>query len=111
MTAQSRPKPTWQTDECPTWCVTEHRENDHPQDRFHDSHGIYLPAILGIPDETQADPAPEAVELLVVRSRRCGTNEDWVFIGEPDRPRQRLLLSAESAARLITALATTTSEA
>lgn len=100
MSAASRPRPSWQTDECPAWCVVEHREDDRPADRVHDSAGTYLHAILRRVETGEA----EATELLVAASRRCGSHDDWIFIGEPEKRGQHLALSRESARRLSVAL-------
>lgn len=91
-------RPSWQHDECPSWCITHHDEDDLPEDRFHDSVSIYLPAV--IPDLSSPTKPAVATELMIVTSRRYGTSEDWVFIGQPDVVRNGLTLSPESARRL-----------
>lgn len=83
---------------CPIWCVVDHQPDDHPDDRWHDSASSHVDVIVRLPDST------EASELTIVTSRRFGESDDWTFIGEPDRNRQRLELSRESAQRLATAL-------
>ena len=96
MAPGSRGRPSWQADGCPPWCVSEHREDDHPDDRFHDSAPALVPSVLG-PDGVAAD-------LLVVTSRRCDTANDWVFVGHPERAAEGLVLSRESARRLARAI-------
>lgn len=96
MAAASSSRPSWQTDLCPAWCVVEHQEDDPPSDRVHDSAGRYVQAVLA---DARGHPQVPA-ELLVMLSRRCGTGDDWVFVGEPEREGQHLVLSRESAVRL-----------
>lgn len=90
--APEHERPSWQVDECPAWCVTLHAEPDLLDDRFHDSAPHYLTAVLG--DRTGGD------DLLVITSRRCGTTDDWTYVGPPERVRDGLLLSPETAHRL-----------
>lgn len=100
MTSTANDKPTWQDDECPPWCATEHHEADPPEDRFHDSATRYVPVRLGVRDAGQIANVATPAELFVVTSRRCGDHDDWTFVGEPDRHGQHLMLSKESARRL-----------
>lgn len=102
MAAASRPRPSWQADPCPAWCAVEHREDDPPPDRVHDSVGRYVRVVLA---ESQGH-AQVSAELLVMLSRRCDETAEWVFVGEPERDGQHLVLSRESAARVTQALAT-----
>lgn len=102
MSAKSRSRPSWQRDECPPWCVVEHREADPPDDRVHDSVGAYVSAVVRRPGSTVG----ESTELLVILSRRCGELDDWVFLGEPERLGQHVTLSRDSAARVTSTLAT-----
>lgn len=99
----SSSKPSWQRDDCPAWCVSEHREDDLPDDRFHDSAATRVPAV--VPDVNKPLNPAHPVELHVVTSRRCETDEDWVFIGQPDLVRRGFSLSRESAQRLAAAVA------
>lgn len=96
MAATSNSKPTWQDDECPSWCATQHREDDLPEDRVHDSPPVYVPVVVG--------PPPEAAELLIITSRRCGTTDDWTFVGRPDQTVHAFTISPESARRMAQAL-------
>lgn len=100
MTAHRTSRPSWQHDACPSWCVVEHAEHDLPDDRIHDSTNIDVRAVLG-PAHARGRP----VDLSLVMSRRCGELDDWVLVGEPERDGQFLLLSRDSAARVVGALA------
>lgn len=101
MSAPPHPRPSWQRDDCPAWCVVDHRESDPPDDRVHDSAGVYVPAVV----RRSESAADEAIELLVLLSRRHGEPDDWVFLGEPDRLGQHVTLSRESAIRVTSTLA------
>lgn len=96
MAATSSCRPSWQSDACPAWCVVEHQEDDPVPDRVHDSAGQYVPVVLAEPHGGARAPT----ELLVMLSRRCGESHEWVFVGEPERDGQRIVLSRESAVRL-----------
>ena len=101
MTAHSTSRPSWQLDACPPWCVVEHAELDGPDDRYHDSVTLHVPATLG-PGPSHAS----TTDLVVVMSRRCDEPDYWVLVGEPERDGQHLYLTRDSAARIATALRT-----
>jgi hypothetical protein len=69
--AQEKPRPSWQAEACPSWCVVPHRENDHPDDRYHDSEFSRV-NLTTEPPETEvidgvtygADDVPELSALL-----------------------------------------------
>lgn len=42
---ESAQRPTWQHSDCPAWCVQEHQETDHPDDRSHVSEAICVPVV------------------------------------------------------------------
>ncbi len=97
-------RPSWQRDTCPPWCASAHHEGDPPDDRHHDGRPRYVPLLLGIrpPGASSYEAVP--TELLAVRTRRHGTSEDWIYVGEPDRARQHLVVTPEGARRLIETL-------
>lgn len=96
-----RDRPSWQLDDCPTWCVGGHREDDHPDDRVHRSLGVTVPVTA------RATTFPggarrvdvEVVDLDIGISRADGERQTWFYVGSgPDR---YLELSGESASRLL----------
>lgn len=93
-------RPSWQRDTCPPWCATVHHEDDPPEDRHHDGTAHDVPLLLGIraPGTSSYEAVP--TEVLAVRTRRHGEREDWIYVGEPDRVRQHLVVTPEGARRL-----------
>lgn len=97
-------RPRWLHEPCPSWCASTHRDDDAPDDRHHEGTPHYLPVVIGVREQGSARPRPLTTDLLVVRTRRCGEPEEWVFVGEPDQQRQHLVLAPDSARRVATAL-------
>ena len=98
-------RPSWQVDPCPAWCAGGHREGDHPDDRQHRSASLAVPVVLRR-TELAADSlrrTVEAADFEVGLSRVDGEPETWLYLG--DGPGRSLELSAESAHRLIEAVA------
>lgn len=96
MTQEGVHRPTWQTEPCPPWCVTDHREDDLVADRIHDSHAVTLSAWT--PDDTEADAVPR--ELFIAAYKRNDSTETWVYLGHPDPRAGGITLALDSAARL-----------
>lgn len=87
---------------CPPWCAGEHREADHPDDRYHDSPTTPVPVIFAERDR-EAGPgqwAMEPGEIAITTSQHIESDDVVVFIGREDRLDQQLNLTVESAARL-----------
>jgi hypothetical protein len=95
MAPPTAPRPSWQSQACPPWCVVRHRESDQPDDRVHESPARSLPV-------TAHDA--RTTELLLALSRPDASQTDWVFVGEARRDGQHLHLSRESALALAGAL-------
>lgn len=102
----TKPRASWQSEPCPPWCVRVHADDDHPDDRYHDSAETQVPAILAErkPDEGPGRWVHEEAEVTIVTSRYADATEMVTFIGSGDRHDQQLSLSPESAARLAAAL-------
>lgn len=101
------PKPAkWQTKPCPPWCAREHRDNDHPDDRFHDSARTVVPTIFAQPDRVAARGRwiLESDDLTIVTSQHEKNATAITFIGREDRVGQELMMAPESAARLAESL-------
>jgi hypothetical protein len=92
--------PTWLTETCPSWCVREHHEQDHPDDRYHQSETSFFPAVAAARDTVRVTVSMRGMDLTVWMGQYVGESLTWVVI-EPDEARTpRLILSAESAISL-----------
>ncbi|WP_244931802.1 hypothetical protein [Nocardioides sp. W7] len=99
------PTPSWLVEPCPPWCVREHREDDHPEDRYHQSQASHLPVVAGSTDTIPMTDSLEAVDVVVRRGRHLGEVVEWLAIESDDLRSLRLLLTVESATALTSALA------
>jgi hypothetical protein len=93
-------RPSWATAPCPAWCEAEHDEDDHPDDREHESKHHDVPGVVRV-DESAGTCQGEAATLDVVRHQHVGDHEQWVFVGDD---RRWLDVSLETAMRLRDAL-------
>jgi hypothetical protein len=92
--------PTWLTEACPSWCVREHCEQDHPDDRYHQSETSFVPVVTAVRDTVPITASMRGIDLTIWMGQYVGESLVWVVI-EPDEVRTpRLVLSAESAISL-----------
>jgi hypothetical protein len=97
--------PTWLAETCPSWCVREHREQDHPDDRYHQSETSFVPVVAAVRDTVPIAASMRGIDLTVWMGQYVGESLVWMVI-EPDGPRTpRLILSAESAMSLSSEIA------
>jgi len=79
-------RPSWQVTECPAWCVVEHQEDDHPDDRTHRDAGVDIPVVTRRRhyerDELVADV--ECGYFTLGRWQRDGEHEVWISLGDND---------------------------
>ncbi|WP_244931823.1 hypothetical protein [Nocardioides sp. W7] len=99
------PAPSWSIEPCPPWCVREHREDDHPEDRYHQGEAAQLPVVAGHTDTIPMTATLQAVELTIRQGRHHGHALEWLAIEADDQHSLRLLLTLESARSLTTHLA------
>lgn len=99
----------WQSAPCPSWCTQRHHDDDHPDDRYHDS--VAVPVASTVMQRDRAAGPGQWVEvpaeLTVVTSRHAdpaSTAETVTFIGRADRTDQQLQLSPGSAKHLAEAI-------
>lgn len=101
-------KPTWLDPACPPWCVREHLEDDHPDDRRHQSVEEVLPVVRGEfpgPEGSGPDGGPAVQEnWLVVGHRAAGGDSVWVHLGQEEGRQISIDLDRDSAQRLLDAL-------
>lgn len=96
----------WQTEPCPSWCIREHHDDDHPDDRYHDSIATEVPTLFAARDHA-AGPgqwAMDSGDLMIITSRHVDSTEVITFVGRDDRLGQALTMTPDSAARLAEAL-------
>ncbi|WGX97977.1 DUF6907 domain-containing protein [Nocardioides sp. L-11A] len=97
-------RPTWLDEPCPSWCLREHDEDDHPEDREHRGEPVDLAVVATGEDAVPVTDALAPLDLIVQLHRRVGAPVEWVSI-EPAEARQpRLALTRGSARALATAL-------
>lgn len=89
-------RPTWLTEACPPWCVAEHRQHDHPDDRVHRGESTTLAGFLArgaVPTEFEEEPAHLGVQVL----RPVGGATTWVEVREAEGARHRLTVTLATA--------------
>ncbi|WP_416779404.1 DUF6907 domain-containing protein [Microbacterium lacticum] len=102
-----RKRLSWLTEPCPAWCRADHHDQDHPDDRFHQSRQILVPVVVPkrvtVEDvSASSDHAVEPDEMAVLALLPVGQiSQAWVaVVGE----RQFIEVTLESAVRLHAAL-------
>lgn len=74
---------SWQRSACPDWCVIEHTEDDHPDDRAHRDAGREVRLALrarGFERGRLVERFPEET-LILGRWQRDGESRVWYFLG------------------------------
>jgi hypothetical protein len=90
-------------DTCPVWCRKDHAEDDHPDDRHHQSAAELVAVVTGSPmlePDELARPASAVARLV----RRTGSDLTWVEVVSEEGPEVRLVVTVESARRLVATL-------
>jgi hypothetical protein len=96
----SAARPTWQREPCPPWCVRDHDEDDIPLDRYHQASPSVVPVLASSDPETMATGSLVSIDLTIRIGRHAGDVLDWIAIEPLPTTAPRLVLTAESAARL-----------
>jgi hypothetical protein len=99
-------RPDWLQEPCPTWCLGDHHDADHPLDRAHQGTMLGV-AVVALdrhldPQDGSWHRAAFSTECLVVMFQYLDDAEVWV-VAEGEHG-QRLEVSKESAQRLYYAL-------
>lgn len=91
--------PSWLQEACPPWCQREHLEDDHPDDRMHESSPISIPviALTRTFDDGSLEQVLNATEFELVRYRYVDDQQEWLYLGNGV---QQVEISLESARRL-----------
>ncbi|MFT4286364.1 DUF6907 domain-containing protein [Nocardioides sp.] len=97
--------PSWLTEACPAWCAREHREADHPEDRYHQSEPAIVPVIASLAPLVPVPASFEPADLVVRRCRYVADAVEWLAVETLEAAHLRLVLTLESARRLVRAVA------
>lgn len=94
-------RPVWLDEACPTWCTRDHREGDHPEDRYHQSEPSMVPLIASAGTTIDVVESLEAIDMLVLLGCHVGDTCVWLAVEPADRPAPRIVMTAESARSLV----------
>jgi hypothetical protein len=88
---------------CPAWCRRRHAPDDHPGDRLHQSPPEYA-ALVTSPRSDEPYAATVAVSAVGRLVQRIGSREVWVEVTGEEGREVRIVVTTESARRLLTVL-------
>ncbi|MBF4563300.1 hypothetical protein ITJ43_14290 [Microbacterium sp. VKM Ac-2870] len=102
-----RERPSWLTEPCPSWCQADHQDQDHPDDRYHQSRQV-LVSVVAPKSATGGDASatsgrtfePDEMTVLALHPVAQVTVPWVVVVGE----RQFIEVTLESAIRIHAAL-------
>lgn len=97
-------RPSWLNESCPPWCLREHEEDDHPEDREHRGDAVVISVVASGADEVAVGDLLRPTELVVQLHRRVGVGVEWVSIEPAQARHPRLALTRGSARALVDAL-------
>lgn len=97
-------RPTWQQLPCPDWCERMHEEDDHPEDRYHQSEPSFIPLTAATERTVPVTASLRNVDLLVRVGQYVDELIEWVVIEPLDMPQPRLVMTVESAHSLVRGL-------
>lgn len=100
-----RSTPTWLDGPCPAWCVRVHLEDDHPEDRYHQSEPSILAGVAGAGDQVPMTASLRPLTLGVRLGRHIGDGGVWLTIESLEAPQPRLVLTDATAQDLLQRLA------
>jgi hypothetical protein len=87
---------------CPPWCRRDHHADVPADDRLHQSSPEFVAAVLGEPRFGDEEPRPDSLVLRLVQ--RHGSATVWLEVASEEGGSLHLLVSAESARRLVGAV-------
>lgn len=94
------PRPSWLTGPCPAWCTRQHAEDDHPEDRYHQSQPTLAAAIAGTGDAVPVTASLQPATLAARAGRYADDDLTWLVV-EPLEGRPYLVITAASARGLV----------
>jgi len=98
-------RPTWLTEDCPTWCAREHHEQDLPDDRYHRSEPSTCPAIVVAESGVHLTALMHGLDLVVWIGRYEEEHVHRMVIEPAEQRDPHMVLSIESAALLLDQIA------
>lgn len=98
-------RPSWQRAPCPGWCARTHHEDDHVEDRYHQSEPSFVPVLVATQPTVPVTESLQPVDLVVRIGQYVDELVEWVAIEPIDLPQPRMVVTLESAHTLARALA------
>jgi hypothetical protein len=89
-------------EECPAWCVRDHTEGDHPDDRRHQGPALEVPVVIA--SEAVPGTTGTLVTLVVQLDQPLGARDAWVRVEASEAAQPRLAVRASDAAELARAI-------
>jgi hypothetical protein len=95
-------QPSWMAEPCPAWCVRDHGEDDHPDDRRHQGRPVEVHVVVA----SEAIPAASGTPatLVVQLDQPVGTRRAWVRIEASEAAEPRFAVRACDAVPLVSAI-------
>jgi len=90
-------EPSWLEEPCPPWCRRAHAEDDHPEDRNHQSEPSLFLAVAGTGDGVPVTATLRPTTLTVRMGRYVGERTTWLAIEDSEEPGPRMVLTDSSA--------------
>lgn len=105
MTTTEPARAFWQTSPCPTWCkwAGQHRDDEHPDDRCHDSEMLHTPRVLARVEPGMTGPQ-DTVVLLTQNDLAAAPAVHVMIQGDASDPGEIGIFRLEEAAHLRDAL-------
>jgi hypothetical protein len=86
---------------CPAWCTRLHEEDDHLEDRYHQSDPSFVPVVASAGPAVPITDSLTSIDLVVRLCRYVGDVLAWIAVEPLELPQPRMVLTVESA-RLLT---------
>lgn len=99
--------PSWQSADCPPWCRRVHHEDDHLDDRTHQTTGRHVPVVRAGGSGVDGFPragGTAAEEWVVYGFGETAGPSVWVFLGQDEGREVSVRITRDSAALLAGAL-------
>lgn len=96
-----RSAPTWLDEPCPPWCARVHLEEDHPEDRYHQSEPSIFGGVAGAGDQVPLTASLRPLSLGIRLGRHVGDAGVWLAIESLEASHPRLILTEVTAQALL----------